>query len=236
MESVMLSIGSFAETAMLVGDPARATMLAALMDGRALTARELADAAGITPQTASGHLARLTEAGLLVVARQGRHRYHRVASAEVARMIEAIMAVAASRDAAATPRHVSTGPRTEALRRVRTCYDHLAGQIAVGMADQMVRRGLIDLAPDGGALTASGEHFLRDLGVAIDEPPDRQGRVFCRPCLDWSERRYHIAGRLGAALCRCCLGRGWMRRLDGSRALTVTLAGQRVLHDAFGLN
>lgn len=230
----MLSVGSFAETAMLVGDPARANMLAALMDGRALTARELAEAAGITPQTASGHLARLTGAGLLAVERQGRHRYHRVASADVARMIEGIMAVAAARDACAAPRRVATGPRSEALRRARTCYDHLAGRIAVAMADHMAGAGLIDLAPDGGALTSSGERFLRELGVALDKHPAR-GRIFCRPCLDWSERRHHLAGRLGAALCRCCLDKGWLRRVEGSRALSVTPAGQRVLREAFGV-
>jgi DNA-binding transcriptional ArsR family regulator len=231
----MLSVGSFAETAMLVGDPARASMLAALMDGRALTARELAEAAGITPQTASGHLARLTGAGLLAVERQGRHRYHRVASPDVARMIEGIMAVAAARDAAPAPRRVATGPKSEALRRARTCYDHLAGRIAVAMADHMADSGLIDLSADGGALTSSGENFLRDLGVAIDERPAR-GRVFCRPCLDWSERRHHIAGSLGAALCRCCLDKGWLRRVEGSRELSVTPGGQRVLREAFGVS
>ncbi|MSO75885.1 MAG: ArsR family transcriptional regulator [Alphaproteobacteria bacterium] len=232
----MVSTSAFAEAATLVGDPARANMLVGLMDGRALTAKELAQAAGITPQTAGGHLARLTEGRLLAVEKQGRHRYHRIASTAVAHMLESIMAVAAGRgEIDRSPRQVvRVGPRDAALRRARTCYDHLAGWLAVQIADKLVAANYILLSSDGGALTAEGARFLSRLGVDLDEGMRdaggrRGGRVFCRPCLDWSERRPHIAGFVGAAICRCCLARGWVRRLDGTRAVNVTRTGERVL-------
>ncbi len=242
-KSAVLSTSAFAETAALVGDPARANMLLALMDGRALTAKELAHAAGITPQTASGHLAQLTQAGLLAMERQGRHRYHRLASSAVAQMLESIMSVSADLGSVGETRRqvpLVVGPRDKALRRARTCYDHLAGQIAVAMADRMVQRGQIDLSPDGGALTDDGTAFLRDLGVDLDAAMARTARrrgerVFCRPCLDWSERRSHIAGTVGAALCQSCFVHGWLRRIDGTRAVAVTPAGYIALGKAFGL-
>jgi predicted transcriptional regulator len=215
-------------------------MLAALMDGRALTAAELAGAAGITPQTASAHLARLTEAGLLVMERQGRHRYHRLASRTVAHMLESIMAVAAinAGDDPAAGNRVAVGPRDKALRHARTCYDHLAGRVAVAITDQMVERGHIELSPDGGALTAQGTDFLQDLGIDIESmkplAPRHGGRVFCRPCLDWSERRPHIAGTVGVVLCNTFFRRGWIRRIEGSRAVTITTPGQIALRKAFG--
>ena len=239
----MLSTSAFAATAALIGDPARANMLASLMDGRALTATELAVAAGITPQTASGHLAQLTAAGLLAMAKQGRHRYHRLASPAVAQMLESIMSVAAERDAGrgGGPRKaIVVGPRDAALRHARTCYDHLAGRLAVAIADRLVERAHIELSADGGVLTEAGAIFLRTLGVDLDTAPAGGkrvgGRLFCRPCLDWSERRPHIAGVLGAALCRACFAQGWLRRIDGARAVTVTTAGQGALKRAFDLS
>jgi DNA-binding transcriptional ArsR family regulator len=222
----MVSTASLAETAAALGDPARLNMLAALMDGRALTAGELARVAGVAATTASGHLARLFDAGLLAVERQGRHRYHRLASPEVARVLEGLMALSAAR-----PRP-TTGPRDAAMREARTCYDHLAGRVAVGMADAMSARGQIDLSADGGALTEAGADFMARLGVAV---PAGRGRPFCRPCLDWSERRPHLAGALGAALCQRCLELGWMRRMANSRALNVTPAGRLGLREVFGL-
>jgi DNA-binding transcriptional ArsR family regulator len=238
---VMLSTAALAETAALIGDPTRANMLAALMDGRALTARELAEVAGVTAQTASGHLAQLTGAGLLAMQRQGRHHYHRLASPAVAQMLESIMSVAAGRAAGESwTRARRVGPRDVALRRVRTCYDHLAGQLAVAMADRMTERGQIELSPDGGAITEAGTCFLRGLGVDLDATSARVGRrgggrVFCRPCLDWSERRPHIAGALGAALCTACFAQGWIRRIEGTRAVAVTPIGRMVLDKAFDL-
>ena len=160
----MVTTSGFAEVATLVGDPARAAMLVALMDGRTLTASELAGAAGVTPQTASSHLARLVEAGLLAMEKQGRHRYHRVASPAIAHMLESIMAaaVAPGLRKGVRPR---TGPRDAAMRQARTCYDHLAGRLAVAMADRMVERGDIELSVDGGLLTDRGAAFLERAGV-----------------------------------------------------------------------
>ena len=237
----MVSTTALAETAALVGDPARANMLAALMDGRALTASELARTASVTPQTASGHLARLTGAGLLAVERQGRHRYHRLASPGVARMLEGIMAVAEVGPAADRVRRpVVVGPRDLAMRAARTCYDHLAGRLAVAMADAMVEQGHIELSADGGAVTLDGAAFLRSLGVDLHAAEGRAAkrgcdRVFCRPCLDWSERRPHVAGAVGAALCECCFTLGWVRRIEGTRAVTVTPKGQRGIKQSFGV-
>ena len=227
----------------MVGEPARANMLVALMDGRALTARELASTAGVTPQTASGHLAQLIGAGVLAMERQGRHRYHRLASPMIATMLESIMSVAAYHDGVGRPARSApavVGPRDAALRRARTCYDHLAGQLAVAMADRMAERGQIDLSPDGGALTDRGIAFLDELGLDMDLATKRArsrggGRVFCRPCLDWSERRMHIAGAVGAALCEACFAQDWVRRMQGTRALAVTPAGQMALSKAFDL-
>jgi DNA-binding transcriptional ArsR family regulator len=222
----MPSAAALAETAAAIGDPARAAMLAALMDGRALTAGELAAAAGITPQTASAHLARLTGAGLLAVAKQGRHRYHRLASPAVARLLEGLSLVGAA------PKRIATGPRDAEMRLARTCYDHLAGRIAVAIADRMARRGEIELSAEGGTVTEAGLRFLSGLGIA----PVGGGRLFCRPCLDWSERRPHLAGALGAALCAHCFDRGWVRRREGGRTLLVTPKGWQGLAETFGLD
>jgi DNA-binding transcriptional ArsR family regulator len=223
----MSSNAALAEIAAMIGDPARAAMLAALMDGRALTAGELASVAGVTPQTASGHLARLVASGLLAMEKQGRHRYHRLATPAVAQAIEGLLALAAA------PRRVATGPRDAALREARTCYDHLAGRLGVALADALQARGMIELAPDGGAVTAAGEDFLAGLGVAT--VPGRRGRLFCRPCLDWSERRPHVAGVLGAALCRRCFDLGWVRRRAAGRAVEITPPGWRGLAETFGI-
>lgn len=226
----MTTAASLAATAALVGDPARAAMLGALLDGRALTATELAITAGITAQTASGHLGRLVEGRLLGVARQGRHRYFRLASPEVARMLESILVAAAEprpEPSRATPRI------SPALREARTCYDHLAGRLGVGLADALVARGLIVLGEEAGEATEAGRAWLAAFGLPV--APARTRRLFCRPCLDWSERRPHLAGTLGAALCRRCEDLGWIARVRGSRAVSVTPAGRRGFAEAFGL-
>ena len=155
----MASNALFAEVATLAGDPARAGMLHALMDGRALTASELAHVAGITAQTASSHLARMVTAGLLSVEKQGRHRYHRLASPAVAQMMESIMRVASDLEPA--PRRVVVGPRDAALREARTCYDHLAGRLGVALADALVAGGHAELAGDGGLITETGARIPR---------------------------------------------------------------------------
>lgn len=230
----MFSISALAETASLVGDPTRAAMLAALMDGRALTASELACVGGVAPQTASGHLARLSAAGLLAPSRQGRHHYYRLASAEVARMLETMMAVSHGTPAGRR-RAVVTGPRDAAMRAARTCYDHLAGTLGVRIADGLVERGHIELSDEAGAVTEAGLAFLEDFGIDLAAGPRSGKRVFCRPCLDWSERRPHVGGTLGAALATRCLALGWIARVPGSRAVSVTPSGRRGLVERFGI-
>jgi DNA-binding transcriptional ArsR family regulator len=226
-----------AEIGALVGDPGRANMLAALIDGRALTAKELASQAGVTPQTASGHLARLLAAGLIRVEPQGRHRYHRLASAEVAAMLEVMMQVASSSEAT-TRAPLRTGPRDEAMRMARSCYDHMAGRLGVALADALVARGVVELDGDGGTVTPAGVKMLADFGVdahAAAQAPAKGRRPFCRPCLDWSERRPHLAGVLGAALLERSLDLHWVRRLDGTRALAITPKGQVGFRNVFGV-
>jgi len=230
----MASQGAFTEIASLAGDPARAGMLHALMDGRALTAGELAQAAHVTPQTASGHLVKLAAGGLIAVEKQGRHRYHRLASPAVARMLESIMQVAAG---AAPRKPVVTGPRDQALRAARTCYDHLAGHLGVALADSMVANRQIELTSDAGIVTADGAALFDRLGIALESRGPAKGkRMLCRPCLDWSERRPHIGGALGAALCTHCLQAGWIRRVDGSRAVGVTAKGRQEFRKHFGFD
>lgn len=234
--ATMTSTAEFAQIAALAGDPARAAMLHALLDGRALTASELAHAAGVSPQTASGHLTRLTGVGLLSVEKQGRHRYHRLASRAVAQMMEGIMQVAAER--APPTRRLTIGPRDAALRAARTCYDHLAGRLGVALADAMVDRGYVELDSDAGLVTEPGIRFLAGIGIdtaTLAARRGKSGRVLCRACLDWSERRPHLAGALGAALCAGCLDNGWVRRIEGSRAVAVTAKGQRIFSEHFGV-
>ena len=229
----MFTTAALAETAALVGDPGRAAMLLALMDGRALTASELARAAGITPQTASGHLARLTTAGLLSRHCQGRHHYHRLASPAVAHMLETIMEASAAGDANRPPRTVVTGPRDKAMRAARTCYDHLAGQLGVRLADALGERGYVELSEEGGAVTESGMQFFRNFGLELGT--GSAARLYCRPCLDWSERRLHIGGTLGAKMAARCFALNWIRRNSESRAVTVTPAGERGFRESLGM-
>ncbi|HEY7549111.1 MAG TPA: helix-turn-helix transcriptional regulator [Hyphomicrobiaceae bacterium] len=232
----MTSTATFATIAALAGDPARAGMLHALMDGRALTASELARVGGVTAQTASGHLARMTSAGLVCVEKQGRHRYHRLASPAVAHMMESIMQVASDLEPA-RPR-LTVGPRDAALRAARTCYDHLAGRLGVALADAMAARGYADLVADGGIITDAGFVFLGGIGVdveALTARSSRRGaRIMCRPCLDWSERRPHLAGAVGAALCALSFEKNWIRHIEGTRAVAVTPRGARVFRETFG--
>jgi DNA-binding transcriptional ArsR family regulator len=221
---------SIAEVATLVGNPARANVLTALLDGRALTATELAYAAGVSPQTTSGHLAKLTEGRLLSLTREGRHAYYRLASPLIGRMLEGIMAVAAD----GPPRSRPHWRGDDALRTARTCYDHLAGRLGVAVSDALIERDHLVLAEDGGEVTPTGEEFLNSFGIDL-QATGRGRRTFCRPCLDWSERRFHLAGAVGAALAARCFDLNWLTRMRDTRAVVVTPNGRRGFDDLFGI-
>jgi DNA-binding transcriptional ArsR family regulator len=222
---------SISELAALVGNPARTSIQMALMDGRAHTATELACSAGVSPQTTSGHLAKMAAAHLLVPAKQGRHSYFRLASPGVARMLEGIMVVANDDPSRRLPRWHGD----EQLRTARTCYDHLAGRLGVALADALIRRKHLELSEDGGVITPAGAKFLSGFGVD-EENARRSRRVFCRPCLDWSERRPHLAGALGAALATRCFDLKWIVRKPDSRALDISTDGQRGFAETFGVS
>jgi hypothetical protein len=207
-------------------------MLDALSDARALTAGELAYTAGITAPTASAHLARLVDGGLLTVLRQGRHRYYRLASSRVGDMIEQIMLVAA---VDGPPRYRPRGPRDDAFALARSCYDHLAGRLGVALADAMVGGDYLVLDDEAGSVTSQGVLFLTKFGIDLTSPGRRGQRVFCRPCLDRTERRPHIAGSLGAKLACRCFELGWVERLRDSRSVNVTGAGRNGLRETFGI-
>ena len=217
-----------AEIANLVGDAARANILLALMDNRALTATELAHAARVSPRTTSSHLFKLTHAKLLQVIQQGRHRYYRLASPLVAQMLEAVMVVAGDRLSSLRP----LTRASEELRAARSCYDHLAGRLGVACAEALTARGFIILEAEGAQLTPCGMDFLDELGLEIHSL-SRTRRIFCRPCLDWSERRYHLAGRLGALFLGFCLNRQWLERRSDTRALRVTRLGAQQFAEIF---
>lgn len=233
-----MNTNRIAHVAALVGEPARTAMLLALMDGRALTARELADAAHITPATASRHLGLLVEAQLLHVERQGKHRYHRLASAEVARVMEGLMQLATPLGPQPAARRVVVGPRDAALRTARSCYDHLAGRLGVALAAHLLEEGAVVFDGDSAAghVTDRAAPVLRCLGIDSEATAAPAGgrRPHCRPCLDWSERRMHLAGRLGALICQHCLGSGWLLRGEGTRALSITPRGAMALRDGLG--
>jgi DNA-binding transcriptional ArsR family regulator len=230
-----MTTNQIARIAALVGEPARTGMLVALMDGRALTANELATAGRVTPATASRHLALLVEADLLRVEKQGRHRYHRLASADVARVLEGIMQLAAQ--SSPPTRRISTGPRDAAMRLARTCYDHLAGRIAVAIAQRLVDDGAVVLDDETATVTDRAPAALEGLGLRSQllhaQGPGK--RPPCRPCLDWGERRMHLAGRLGTLLCSHSLEMGWLLQKPETRALTLTPRGEIAFRDWLGI-
>jgi DNA-binding transcriptional ArsR family regulator len=225
----MTAEANLAPAAALLGDPARASMMMALMDGRALTAKELAYAARISAPTASAHLAKLLDLGLLAVEPQGRNRFYRIASPLVAQAIESIALLAP-----ADVRRPRIAAAAKGLRLARTCYDHIAGLLGVAIADRLQAENHVVIADGGGMLTARGERFLAAMGVTVE--PTGTRRVFCRPCLDWTERRHHLAGAVGAAICAHCQERGWLERGRDSRALRVTPSGERAFARHFGID
>ena len=223
---------NIATPAALIGDPARAAMLQALLDGRAMPASQLAWAAGVTPQSASNHLGKLTAGGLVVVSREGRHRYYRLAGPQVAQALEALARVLPT----PKPFDPPLSPKARRLREARTCYDHLAGRLGVALADAFEHEGLIE--PDGAhryRLTPSGEARLTALGVDLSTPrPNPRGQL--RPCLDWTERRRHLAGPIAARLLRRLFELGWIERGREGRAAILTPAGRAGLKQAFGID
>jgi DNA-binding transcriptional ArsR family regulator len=215
--------------AAMIGDHARAEVLTVLMSGMALTATELADAAGVTRQTISAHLAKLGDAGLLSVESQGRHRYFRIADAEVAQLLESLMGMTFGLGTV----RVRSSPREPALRKARVCYDHLAGELGVLVYEKLAGRGAFTLGADGIALSSSGWDAVGALGIEADTLKASR-RPFCRTCLDWSERRHHLAGQLGTALLERFLLLGWARRVPGSRVLAFTAEGEAKLRAWLG--
>jgi DNA-binding transcriptional ArsR family regulator len=222
---------NIAATAHLIADPARAGMLLALVDGRALPAGELAYAAGVTPQTASTHLAKLLAGGMLAVETEGRHRYYRLAGPQVAQAIETLAAIGPAEA-------VRRKPLTREARHLhfaRSCYDHLAGRLGVAVARALQERSLITAAADKQFdLTPAGRDWFGDLGLDIAElRPTRRG--LARQCLDWTEREHHLAGPLGVQLLNRFCSHGWLRRSASSRAIQVTPQGWAGLKDRLGV-
>jgi len=216
-----------ARIAALLGDPARANMLTALMDGRALTVSELAGVAGVTLPTASGHLARLFDAGLVSAEKQGRSRYFRLSGSDVAEVLEGLMGLA--QRTGAVP--VRTGPKDPELRRARICYDHLAGAAGVTVMDALVARGWLT-SGETPQLTGAGRQGLTDFGLPVEKLASAR-RPLCRRCLDWSERRSHLGGALGAALLERIVDLGWASRSEG-RVIVIPAAGAAGLSERLG--
>lgn len=218
-----------ATIASVIGHPARGRMLTAMLGGRALPASELAEVAGVSASTASAHLQRLTASGLVAVQRQGRHRYHRLADARVAELIETMAQLAPAQEI----RSLREANRSTAERAARSCYDHLAGAVGVAVADALIERGALnrdDLTlRDGTAFAA--------LGVDLDlDALGRGRRPLTRFCIDWSERRPHLAGELGAALLTAFLDAGWLARRPLGRAVAVTPRGAAGLRAELGID
>lgn len=220
--------------AALVGDQARAAMLTALMSGEALTATELAVEASITKQTASSHLAKMRDAGLVAVASQGRHRYFRLAAPDVANLLENLMGIAQRTGAT----RVRPGPRDPELRRARICYDHLAGDLAVSVYDVFREKRFIRL--DGGnnsdnpliQLTEKGRRFCAEIGIDLAQLP-KSRRPVCRSCLDWSVRRFHLAGVLGVGILNYCYRHKLAKRIEGTRVVSFSTRNEKVFRETF---
>jgi DNA-binding transcriptional ArsR family regulator len=224
----MTDASNMVAAAALIADHARAKMLTALMSGRALTATELAGAAGITKQTGSTHLRKLLDARFVAMEAHGRHRYFRIADEEVAHLLEDFMSFSVR--AGANVR--ATGPKEPALRKARVCYDHLAGELGVLVYESLLQRQAFDFRDDTVGLSAEGERLIDEFG--IDPGAVRsQKRAFCRVCMDWSERRHHLAGAVGAALLARVIELGWAVRDRSSRAVCFRPTGERAFREYF---
>lgn len=225
---------NIAAAAALIGDPARAAILMALADRRALPAGELAAAAGLSSSAASAHLAKLLEGGLLALEREGRHRYYRLAGPQVAAVLESLASIAAQPIRSA----VVHSPHARALRHARTCYDHLAGELGVAFALALENRGVIAMIDTEKRVdvTGAGTAWLESVfGIDVRELKAGRHGIACR-CLDWTERRHHLAGPLGARLFQRSCELGWLTRTSGSRAVRVTRAGRDALQAHVGID
>jgi DNA-binding transcriptional ArsR family regulator len=220
-----------AETASLFADPARSAMLVALLDGRSLPASELALMAKVSAQAASMHLAKLLAGRLVTMTRFGRHRYYRLAGPDVATAIEAMGALCNALRPIQTPADGSIAP----MRLARTCYDHLAGKVAVQVCESLQERKLLALVDDTLCLTARGERWIRDLEIDLDSLRANRKRPLVRKCLDWTERKFHVAGTVGAALLDLFRRREWIKPEVGSRVVTITESGKTALRTHFGI-
>ena len=218
-----------AKIAALIGDPARANMLTALMGGKALTATELAAEANITPQTASAHLSKMTEAIILRQRKQGRHRYYAISDENVADVIAGLMGLAEKAGLTRT----RTGPRDGALRAARSCYNHLAGEMGVQLFDALMRRGYLGRIGEGVALTELGRRFFKDFGIDVQNL-ERKTSPLCRECLDWSARRSHLSGNLGRAILDRFIDLGWAGRDTTSRAIIFSNEGKAAFERTLG--
>ncbi|GIN76174.1 winged helix-turn-helix domain-containing protein [Bacillus paralicheniformis] len=222
---------NIAEVAKLVTDPSRAAILTALLDDRFYTATELAGYAGIKQQTASFHLSKLLDAEMLTCRKQGRHRYYRLKDGKVAQSLETLLNIAPP----AEIRSFRQSAEDRAVRKARTCYDHLAGSLGVTLAERLVEMGVLKEEETAFTVTEAGELFLKELGIDVGEVKKKR-RSFCHKCLDWSERRHHIAGALGSALLDAFIRMGWIERRPRTRAVAVTPAGAKELYRLFHIS
>ena len=226
---------NIARIAALIGDPARANMLVALMQGGALTVSELSAEAGVGLATTSSHVAQLQAGGLISARKSGRHKYLELASGDVAALVEQLMALSGAVSGAvsgAKPLRTKPGPRDAALRHARVCYDHLAGVTGVQLYQSLTAHDYLEHGPNGLGLSARGLVFAQDFGIAPDDL--RPGKpALCRDCLDWSMRKSHLAGRLGRALLAQMETKGWLQRNPGSRAIQFSRKGQAAFDHAF---
>ncbi|EHS59338.1 ArsR/SmtB family transcription factor [Paenibacillus sp. Aloe-11] len=227
----MSTKSNVAMIASLVSEPSRAAILTVLLDGRFHTASELAHMAGIKPQTASFHLSKMTDAQVVTVDKQGRHRYFGIQNPEVARVMESLLSIAPP----VQIKSFKQASENEAIRLARTCYDHLAGHLGVQIMDSLINKGMLSEDQDGLYITERGETFFADFQVNLTQIKQRR-RSFSHKCLDWSERRHHLAGALGSALLDRLLTLHWIERLPTTRAIRITTDGKRGFKEVFSID
>ena len=226
----MSTKSNVAMIASLVSEPSRAAILTVLLDGRFHTASELAHMAGIKPQTASFHLAKMTEAQVVTVEKQGRHRYFGIQNPEVARVMESLLSIAPP----VQIKSFKQASENKAIRLARTCYDHLAGHLGVQIMDSLIEKGLLSEGQDTLHVTEKGEAFFTDFQIDLTQIQKKR-RSFSHKCLDWSERRHHLAGALGSALLDRLLTLHWIERLPTTRAIRITADGKRGFKEVFSI-